>query len=80
VRDHLDWLLGILDGVRTGLVELQKIPDVRMRVSCVWWAALGGGPTLLPKQMRGLADLDLELSFQFADYNDCDSEDKSFGA
>lgn len=76
-RDHLDWLLAILEEVGAGLAELQNFPDVRMRVLCSWWAALGGGPTLWPKQMRALADLDLELSFSFADYSDDQEEENA---
>lgn len=41
-----------------------------MTVSCVWWSALGhGGPVLWPEQMKALADLNRECSFDiyFAD-------------
>jgi hypothetical protein len=42
-----------------------------MSVNCVWWSKEGGGgPTLWPAQMRSLAELNLECSFEFADYSE----------
>jgi len=52
---------------------LQNIPGVRMSVNCVWYSRSGhGGPTLWPEQMRVLADLNLECSFDiyFQDKDD----------
>lgn len=64
VRHHLDWLLERLMPARGALVALQQCAGVRMSVVCVWWSREGhGGPTLWPEQMRGLADLNLECSF-----------------
>jgi hypothetical protein len=64
LRHHLDWLLAKLEGAEVRLGELQAMPEVRMSVNCVWWSAYGhGGPTLWPEQMRRLAELDLECTF-----------------
>jgi hypothetical protein len=71
LRDHLDWLLNVLEGGRDGLARLQEMPDVRMNVLCVWWASEGGGgPVLWPDQMRRLAALNLECAFDFQYYGD----------
>jgi hypothetical protein len=75
IRHHLDWLLGILRQSSEELRELQEHPGVRMSVDCIWWSKQGGGgPTLWPEQMRGLSDLNLECSFDFAYYGDEDGE------
>ncbi len=64
LRRHLDWLLGRLATCGESLVELQSVRGVRMRVNCVWYSKAGhGGPTLWPEQMRAMADLNLECSF-----------------
>ncbi|WCG85154.1 DUF4279 domain-containing protein [Pectobacterium sp. A5351] len=64
LRDHVYWIITKLDVPREGLKKLQNIPDVKMTLSCVWWSAVGhGGPVLWPEQMKALADLDLECSF-----------------
>jgi hypothetical protein len=62
LRRHLDWLLDRLLPVRTKLSDLQTQQGVSMDVFCYWRSAHGqGGPTLNPKQMRNLADLNLEI-------------------
>lgn len=67
VRRHLDWLLEKLMPAEAGLKELQKLPKVKLGVSCVWWSAGGqGGPTLWPEQMARMAQLNLECSFDIA--------------
>ncbi len=70
LRRHLDWLLDILTPREQAIKQIQALPNVRMTVHCIWWGkALHGGPTLWPKQMRSLAELDLECGFEFADYS-----------
>lgn len=77
MRRHLDWLIAKLQQSEDALRELQARSDVRMSVNCVWWSRYGeGGPTLWPEQMRALADLNLECSFDFADYSD-DTDDSA---
>ncbi len=69
-RRHLDWLIAKLQHSRDAIHRLQARPDIRMSVNCIWWSRHGdGGPTLWPEQMRALADLNLECSFDFADYS-----------
>jgi len=71
LRRHLDWLLLQIEPAADGLKQLQSMDDVVANVVCVWWSAAGdGGPTLWPEQMRRLAELDLECSFEFAFYGD----------
>jgi hypothetical protein len=71
LRSHLDWLVARLQPSREGLGRLQLTEGVRMYVSCPWWSrGGGGGPSLWPKQMRGLAELNLECRITFADYSD----------
>lgn len=63
LREHLNWILQKLSGSGSALMSLQK-DNARMTVSCTWWSASGhGGPVLWPEQMRALADLNLECSF-----------------
>lgn len=65
VRAHLDWLLDRLANSHEGLRDLQELHPVKMSVCCIWWSRSGhGGPTLWPEQMRELADLNLECSFE----------------
>ncbi len=69
LRRHLDWIIGKVHPSRDALLSLQQLPDVTMNVSCVWWSLEGGGgPTLWPEQMLGLAELNLEVSIGFAHY------------
>lgn len=68
VRAHLDWLLGQLASSHEALRDLQQ-HEVRMGVSCPWWSLGGhGGPTLWPEQMKVLAELNLECSFDVQFY------------
>lgn len=64
LRHHLSWLIGRLELNQIGLMRLQRHDGLKMTVSCVWWSALGhGGPVLWPEQMKALANLNLECSF-----------------
>jgi hypothetical protein len=64
VRHHLDWLIEKLDKDKDNLIALQKNSGVSMFVYCNWWSSVGhGGPTIWPEQMKALAKLNLELSF-----------------
>lgn len=70
VRHHLDWLLDRLMQKRETLRALQSKRFIKMYVSCPWWSRQGGGgPSLWPEQMQGLAELNLECSFSFSDYS-----------
>jgi hypothetical protein len=70
----LDWLLERLQNAERSLKTIQSEADVRMTVNCVWWSASGhGGPTLWPKQMSRLSDLNVECSFDVGFYGDDES-------
>lgn len=75
LRRHLDWLIEILEKCVEGLRQLQMKEGVHMSINCIWWSRYrNGGPTLWPKQMRGLAELNLECSFDCAFYGADDEE------
>lgn len=64
LRDHLDWLSNKLLKIKSNLKLLQNNNGLKMTVTCVWWSVLGhGGPVLWPEQMKALAELGLECSF-----------------
>lgn len=65
IREHLDWLLNKILPASDGLNKLQNIDGVTMGINCVWWSKGSGGPTLWPEQMKAIADLNLECSFDF---------------
>lgn len=71
IRDHIDWLTKIIMPQRSALKIIQEMNDVKMTLKCVWFSLLGhSGPVLWPEQMRALADLDLECSFDVYFAND----------
>lgn len=73
LRRHLDWLLKKLLPQREAMFALQNIEGLKMGVNCIWWSAYGqGGPTLWPEQMRGLAELGLECSFDISFFGEDD--------
>jgi hypothetical protein len=68
---HLDWLIKTINGNADAFTKLQSWPGLEIFVGCVWWSKYGGGgPTLGPKQMMGLATLNLECSFDLQHYSD----------
>ncbi|NLV31513.1 MAG: DUF4279 domain-containing protein [Acidobacteria bacterium] len=71
LRRHLDWIYERLEPRTEAIKLLQAERGVEMLVHCIWWSQFGGGgPTLWPKQMRNLADLNLECTFDFQYYGD----------
>lgn len=67
VGPHIDWLLARLSTCSDQLQALQRLPGVRMSVVCTCRMLLAtDGPRLRPEQMRQLADLGLECSFDIA--------------
>lgn len=69
LRTHLDWLLHRVSQNTAGLASLSQ-DGTKISIVCVWWSATGqGGPTLWPEQLRGLAELGIEVGFdiQFHD-------------
>jgi len=78
LRRHLDWLYEKLEPHSEYIKLLQAKSGVKMLVHCVWWSKFGGGgPTLWPKQMRNLADLNLECSFDFQYYGEGEEDSES---
>jgi len=68
IRRHVDHVLERLDGRDEALARLRAEPGISIRVSCTWWSRYGhGGPTLWPRQLRALGDLELALEFEFLD-------------
>ncbi|AMV38352.1 DUF4279 domain-containing protein [Planctomyces sp. SH-PL62] len=64
-RRHRDWLLDHLEAKDDVARRLQEL-GCRMCVWCYWLSQEGqGGPILPAAQMRSLADLNLELRFDF---------------
>jgi len=64
VRRHVDWLLERIFDRRTELIALQSQPGVWMDFFCYWRPRDGhSGPSLSPKQMKTLADLNLTIGF-----------------
>lgn len=63
---HVDWLIDQLEPARESLRQLQTT-GCRMDISCFWESAgcAGGGPLLYPRQMQRLAELGLEIWFDF---------------
>lgn len=62
-RRHIDWLLDRLTAKAEAIRSLQE-QGCRTEMTCYWLSRDGhGGPTIPPSQMRRLAALDLELSF-----------------
>ncbi len=67
IRRHLDWLLDKLEVASSQLKNLQQQPGVTMVINCIWWSAHGqGGPTIWPEQMKKMAEMNLEYSFDIS--------------
>lgn len=65
LRSHVDWLSSKLHNSIDGLKKLQSTNGVKMTLACVWRSLYGdGGPMLWPKQIKAIADLDLECCFE----------------
>ena len=64
VRRHIDWLIDQVAAKKAYLQQLQA-QGYRIDVFCFWLSNGQGGPTISPKNMRGLAELGIELGFDF---------------
>lgn len=66
LRGHVQWLLGVLKPVASGLKSLRKISGLDMHIQCTWVSRYGeGGPSLWPEQLQCMADLGLPCHFDF---------------
>ncbi len=64
-RRHIDWLLSQLSGKELAIRKLQMEGSV-VKLWCYWLSKDGyGGPLLSPYQMKRLAELDIEIEFDF---------------
>jgi hypothetical protein len=62
---HIDWLLDRVAPTAEAVRSRQEM-GCRMDISCYWLSRDGhGGPTIPPTQMRRLAQLNIELWFDF---------------
>ena len=73
-RRHVDWLLDQL-ALREAAIRSLRAEDCKMAINCLWTTQSGhGGPMVPPEQMRKLADLDIELWFDFyGPYDEADA-------
>jgi hypothetical protein len=75
LRDHIDWIVGKLKNSPDKLASLQGMDAMKMTLVCVWRSRYGhSGPVLWPEQMKALADLNLECSFDIY-FDDLDDEE-----
>ena len=68
-RSQIDYIIEVISPVKEKIVQLQSA-GFDIGVLCFWESATGnGGPTLSPRQMRVLGELNIELSWDiwFAD-------------
>jgi hypothetical protein len=74
LRRHLDWLIDHLHNKGDILDQLRN-RSYEIDIFCLWVQLGGtGGPTLSPRNMRGLADLQLAIGFEFWSAVDEDDE------
>ena len=76
IRRHLDWLIEQMNGKEEILKELQA-QGYRMDVFCYWLSNGQGGPTISLRNMIGLANLGIELGFDFWMNGDNDNDVQS---
>ena len=70
LRDHLDYVLDKLIPAREALIDMQELNEITMTISCHWWGDMHSGPVLWPKQLKKLSQLNVEVEFFFASYDD----------
>ena len=65
LRRHLDWILDKIISKKDELFELKKVIEF-IDISCYWRSKHGmGGPTLSTFQLKRLAELEIEIWFEF---------------
>lgn len=60
-RRHVDFLLAKLEGSAAALDTIRGSAGAHVDVLCYYVSSGQGGPWLMPTQLRGLADLGLEI-------------------
>ena len=69
-RRHIDWIIDKLKPVKKSLKTLQN-NGAKMDICCYWLSASGhGGPTVSPKQMANLVELNLEVWWDIYYFDD----------
>jgi hypothetical protein len=68
--DHLDYVLDIILPVNEKLQQFIRKHDLDVYMTCSWWGEMHCGPRLTPEQLRKLSELNIELQFYFASYED----------
>lgn len=64
LRDHINWLLNKIYAAKAGIKQLQGMEGLELGINCTWPSLAGhGGPTLWPEQMKIIAELELECTF-----------------
>ncbi len=64
-RRHIDYIADKLLPIKEKIKTLAR-QDVKIDISCFWMSESGqGGPTLSPQQLSKLAELELEIWFDF---------------
>jgi hypothetical protein len=72
MEPHLDWLIQQLLPVKDQIISLQKIPDILMRLRCIWCSGEeNNGINFTAEQIKRLAELNMDCSFGL--YFDSDS-------
>jgi len=67
-RAHFQWLLAAVGSRGAELRNLRE-RACRVEIHCFWMSKSGyGGPELSPEIMRGLADLNVEVYFDFTQF------------
>lgn len=65
-RDHLDYILNILQKNEEFFKNIIRIKKTKTVLKCVWFAkGYGGGPVVDCCQLRIISDFDLDLVFSF---------------
>ncbi len=63
VRRHIDYIISKVFNKKDEILRLQS-EDVEFDIFCYWASSQGqGGPTLSPKQMKVLTELNIEIGF-----------------
>ena len=64
LRHHINWIVDKLNQNELGFRRVCSREGVKSSLNCVWYSENGhGGPALWPEQMKALASLGLECSF-----------------
>jgi hypothetical protein len=64
LREHIDWLMQKISSLNINLIGLKNTYDIKYELKCFWKSAHGhGGPTLYPKHMKIISDIEADFVF-----------------